>query len=231
MTTDAHSAGPACGCHFTIELSSERWWWNQECDDLFGLTPGRVQPSTGLLRSQTAVGDRGRWRIAVEHWGSHTSTWAAVLGMTDVYRRHFDVMVVGSVVDQPGGMVHGHLVDMSAPVRAPAEVGRQVPEPGPVVIEQAAGIVSAMTGRSVQDSHLMLWRTATDRNIAVRTLARGVVEAAARDQLSALGLDSPLLGGRGRPVDPRPHPSAAVRQHEPPIGPGARRRRRGYAPG
>ena len=233
MTTDVHSAGLASGCHFTIEMSSERWWWNQECYELFGLMPGHVQPSTGLLRSQTSVGDRGKWRVALEHWDSHASTWAAVLGMTDANRRRFDAMVVGSVVDQPGGMVHGYLVDLSAPVRAraEAEASRQIQDFGHVAIEQAKGILSAMTGRSVEDSYLLLRQTATDRNIAMRTLARGVVEAAARDELSTLGWDSPLLGGRGRPVDMPPHRHAPVKSHEPPIGPGARRRERGYSPG
>lgn len=233
MTTDVHSAGLASGCHFTIELSSERWWWNQECYELFGLVPGHVQPSTGLLRSQTEVHDRPKWRIAVEHWDRHASTWAAVLGMTDANGRRFDAMVVGSVVDQPGGMVHGYLVDLSAPVRerARAEATRQIQESGHVAIEQAKGILSAMTGRSVEDSYLLLRQTATDRSIAVRALARGVVEAAARDELSTLGLDSPLLGGHGRPVDSPPHPHPVAPTHEPPIGPGARRRERGYSLG
>jgi len=231
---DARSTGLASGCHFTIELVTERWWWNEECYALFGFAPGEVQPTIGLLRSHTVAEDRPKWRLALEHWDHRSGTWAAVLAMLDADRRGFDAMVVGSVVDRPGGMVHGYLVDLSAPVRerAAIEATRQIQEAAAShdTIEQAKGILAAMTGRSVDDSFALLRRTSMDRNIAIRVLARGVVEAAARGELAALGLDSPLLGGDGRPFTTRSRPRQARAQTPPPIGPGARRRGLGYLP-
>lgn len=222
------------GCHFTIEVDQERWWWNEECFGLFGFAPGEIAPTTGLVRAHTQVADRAKWRDALDFWEHSENTWASVIGLVDAGRRQFEALVVGSVVDRPGGLVHGYLVDMSAPIRerAAAEASRQIQQAAAshASIEQAKGILAAMTGQSVDESFLLLRRTSMDRNIPVRLLAAGVVEAAARGELAALGLDSPLLGGDGRPVEPgtaRVH-DRVVLDIEPPMGPGARRRGREY---
>jgi PAS domain-containing protein len=229
-------AAEATGCHFTIELRQEHWWWNEECFQLFGFEPGEIAPTTGLVRAHTEADDRAKWRDALDFWDRSISTWASVVAMVDARRRRFEALVVGSVVDQPGGLVHGYLVDMSAPIRtlAAAEASRQIQQAAAshAAIEQAKGILAAMTGKSVEDSFVLMRRTSMDRNIPLRLLAAGVVEAAARGELAALGLDSPLLGGDGRPADPaervRVRTDRRSTSDEPPIGPGARRARRRY---
>lgn len=227
----------ASGCHFSIDLSAERWGWNDECFRLLGFEPGDVLPTTGLVRAHTEAEDRHRWRDALDHWGRSADTWASVITMVDARRRRFEALVVGSA-DRPGGRVDGYLVDMSAPIRAmaSAEASRQIKEATAsyATIEQAKGILAAMTGRSVADSFLLLRQTSMDRNIPLRVLAAGVVEAAARGELAELGLDSPLLGGHGRTVEAVATPSVRARLErrtattEPPMGPGARRRDRSY---
>ncbi|WP_169166199.1 GAF and ANTAR domain-containing protein [Cellulomonas taurus] len=233
-TTTRTTTTTTTGCHFTIEVEQERWWWNEECFQLFGFEPGEIAPTTGLVRAHTEVADRAKWRDALEFWEHSESTWASVIGLVDAGRRHFEALVVGSVIDRPGGLVHGYLVDMSAPIRerAAAEASRQIQQAAAshATIEQAKGILAAMTGKSVEDSFLLMRRTSMDRNIPVRLLAAGVVEAAARGELAALGLDSPLLGGDGRPIEPEVArvQDRVVLDIEPPMGPGARRRGRPY---
>ncbi|MEV7972613.1 ANTAR domain-containing protein [Cellulomonas sp. NPDC089187] len=232
--TTARTAA-ATGSHFTVTVPDERWQWSEECFALFGFEPGEVTPTTGLLRAHTVLADRVKWREAVQYWEHEEGTWAAVLLMSDARRRQFEALVVGSVVDRSGGVVHGYVVDMSAPIRAiaAAEASRQIQQASAshASIEQAKGILAAMTGTSVEDSFALLRQTSMDRNIPLRALASGVVLAAARGELAALGLDSPLLGGSGRPLDPE---AAVVRRNrrtragEPPMGPGARRRDREY---
>lgn len=235
MTEERGAAAP--GSHFTVELATERWWWNEECYALFGFAPGEVAPTTGLVRAHTELTDRPKWRQALEFWAREDGTWASVLGMVDAGRRRFEALVVGSVVDRPGGRVHGYLVDASAPIRAIAatEASRQIQQAAAshAAIEQAKGILAAMTGGSVEDAFQLIRRTSMDRNIPLRVLAAGVVEAAARGELAALGLDSPLLGGDGRPVTAegavRVRRDLRTATTEPPMGPGARRRSREYA--
>ncbi len=199
---------------FRYDMTADHWWWSDELYRIFGFEPGQIVPTTALIRTHLHPDDLRPNSGAALSAGSI----ASVHRIVDARRGERAVAVIATVEHDDNGpsLVEGYVADVTDAIRALAstEATRQIHDPDDqrALVEQAVGIITAMTGRH-HDSALALLRTAsTRRHVAPGEFARRVIAAA----IAAGRLAETPTPDRG---DPLTTLLAMKRPHQPPPDP------------
>jgi len=169
---------------FRLDLSSDRWTWSEAVYRLHGFEPHEVVPTTDLVLAHTHPEDRDDVRAALGT-APATGAFSSVHRIVTARRRELTVAVVGSTEpDQDRDEAAGYFLDLTSDVaerageRASADIRAAATTRG--VIEQAKGMLAVVYDVDIDGAFELMRSASNDHNVAVRDLARAVVDVAHR---------------------------------------------------
>ena len=169
---------------FRLDLSSDRWTWSEGVFRLHGFEPYEVVPTTDLVLAHTHPEDRDDLRAALGT-APAAGTFSSVHRIVTARRHELTVAVVGSADGDPGtDEAEGYFLDLTSSVaeraseRASAEIRAAATTRG--VIEQAKGVLAVVYDVEIDAAFELMRSASNDHNVAVRDLARAVVDVAHR---------------------------------------------------
>ncbi|MFI2102832.1 PAS and ANTAR domain-containing protein [Isoptericola sp. NPDC019693] len=169
---------------FRLDLSSDRWTWSEAVFRLHGFEPHEVVPTTDLVLAHTHPADRDDVRAALVT-APTAGAFSSVHRILTARRRELTVALVGSVESDPGhDGAAGYFLDLTSAVaeraaeRASADIQAAATTRG--VIEQAKGVLAVVYDVEIDDAFDLMRTASNDHNVAVRDLARAVVDVAHR---------------------------------------------------
>ncbi len=191
MPTDTTVTGEPSGLRsprlvgsFRLDLSSDRWTWSEAIYRLHGFEPHEVVPTTDLVLAHTHPEDRDDVRAALGT-APATGAFSSVHRIVTARRRELTVAVVGSAEDdQHRDEAAGYFLDLTsdiaarAGVRASEDIRAAATTRG--VIEQAKGVLAVVYDVEIDAAFELMRSASNDHNVAVRDLARAVVDVAHR---------------------------------------------------
>ncbi|MFI2295714.1 PAS and ANTAR domain-containing protein [Isoptericola sp. NPDC019571] len=169
---------------FRLDLSSDRWTWSEAVFRLHGFEPHEVVPTTGLVLAHTHPEDRDDVRAALGT-ARATGAFSSVHRIVTARRRELTVAVVGSAEDdERRDEAAGYFLDLTSDVaeRAGARASEDIRAAATTrgVIEQAKGVLAVVYDVEIDGAFDLMRRASNDHNVAVRDLARAVVDVAHR---------------------------------------------------
>ncbi|MFB7799755.1 PAS and ANTAR domain-containing protein [Isoptericola sp. NPDC056134] len=169
---------------FRLDLSSDRWTWSEAVFRLHGFEPHEVVPTTGLVLAHTHPEDRDDVRAALGT-ARATGAFSSVHRIVTARRRELTVAVVGSAADdERRDEAAGYFLDLTSDVaeRAGARASEDIRAAATTrgVIEQAKGVLAVVYDVEIDRAFDLMRRASNDHNVAVRDLARAVVDVAHR---------------------------------------------------
>ncbi|MEU2199198.1 PAS and ANTAR domain-containing protein [Isoptericola sp. NPDC019482] len=191
MPTDTTVTGEPSGLRaprlvgsFRLDLSSDRWTWSEAVYRLHGFEPHEVVPTTGLVIAHTHPADRDDVRAALVT-APTAGELSSVHRILTARRRELTVAVVGSTEADPArDEVAGYFLDLTPDVakraaeRASADIRAAATTRG--IIEQAKGVLAVVYDVGIDGAFDLMRTASNDHNVAVRDLARAVVDVAHR---------------------------------------------------
>lgn len=172
---------------FRLDLSSGRWTWSDAVYALHGFAPHEVVPTTELVLAHTHPDDRDDVRAALGT-APAVGAFSSVHRIVTARRRELTVAVVGSAEDdQHRDEAAGYFLDLTSDVadrasaRASADIRAAATTRG--VIEQAKGVLAVVYDVEIDGAFELMRSASNDHNVAVRDLARAVVDVAHRRDL------------------------------------------------
>ncbi len=179
---------------FRYEVGTDTWWWSDEIYRMHGFEPGDVVPTTPMILAHKHPQDRDRYAGALASASVHGGMFGSVHRIVDAAGRHRVLATIGeahladdgSVVD-----ITGHFADVTDAVQdlAAAEASRQIraADEHRAVIDQAVGVLVAVTAQPPAAVFDVLRAASMHSNTKLHTLARQVVDAAAGGHADAIG--------------------------------------------
>ncbi|OLT54669.1 PAS and ANTAR domain-containing protein [Cellulosimicrobium sp. CUA-896] len=171
---------------YTVDPSTDRWWWSDETYRIHGFAPHEVVPTTDLVLAHKHPEDRDRVRATLATAATTGEPFRSVHRIMDGRGCERTLVLVGEGRRDPvtGAVVElgGYFVDVTSAIarRAGAVADESVraaaASRGP--IEQAKGIVAFALGTDPEDAFAVLRKASNDANVPLREVARHVVEAA-----------------------------------------------------
>lgn len=169
---------------FRLDLSSGRWTWSDAVYALHGFAPHEVVPTMELVLAHTHPDDRDDVRAALGT-APATGAFSSVHRIVTARRRELTVAVVGGAEDdRRRDEAVGYFLDLTSDVakqasaRASADIRAAATTRG--VIEQAKGVLAVVYEVEIDGAFDLMRTASNDHNVAVRDLARAVVEVAHR---------------------------------------------------
>ncbi len=169
---------------FSFDVPTGRWTWSDAVYVLHGFAPHEVVPTTDLVLAHTHPADRDAARRALTA-PPLGGAFSSVHRIVTARRRELTVAVVGSVRSgDAGGEAAGYFLDLTSAVaerageRASAEIRAAATSRG--VIEQAKGVLAVVYDVEIDAAFDLMRSASNDHNVAVRDLARAVVDVAHR---------------------------------------------------
>jgi hypothetical protein len=189
---------------YRYELATQQWWWSDETFRIHGFEPGDVVPTMTLVLAHKHPDDRPRVSRMFEGAALTGAPFSSVHRIMDARGRERTLTVVGQGRRDPAtrqvSELVGYFVDVTAAVQAQAGKAASASIRASAVtrapIEQAKGIVAFALDVSVEEAFARLRKTSNDTNVAVRDVARRIVElastgASAADVAAILGTPAP----------------------------------------
>ncbi|MFD2795206.1 PAS and ANTAR domain-containing protein [Promicromonospora vindobonensis] len=186
-------------------VATHRWWWSDETFQIHGFEPGEVVPTTTLVLAHKHPDDRARVSQVLANAVVTGEPFSSVHRITDAQGRERTLTVVGegrrdSRTKQVRELT-GYFVDVTPAVKARAgavaNASIRASAATRAQIEQAKGIIAFVLGIDPEAAFERLRSTSNVTNVAVREVARRVVDMIATQQRSAADviavLEPPLL--------------------------------------
>ena len=178
---------------YRYELATQRWWWSDETFQIYGFAPGEVVPTTTLVLAHKHPDDRARVSRVLEDAALTGEPFSSVHRIMDAGGRERTLTVVGQGRRDPRTrQVHalvGYFIDVTAAVKArageAANASIRASAASRAPIEQAKGIIAFVLGIDAEEAFEYLRSTSNHANIAVRDVARRIVELARTESAAA----------------------------------------------
>jgi hypothetical protein len=169
---------------FRWDLITQQWWWSDETFQIHGFEPGDVVPTTTLVLAHKHPADRERVSRILHTAGVTGNPFSSVHRIMDARGRERTLTVVGQGrrdLDARRVLVlEGYFIDVTATIQARASEAASVSIRASAAtrapIEQAKGIIASALNVDVEEAFARLRRTSNDTNVAVRDIARRIVE-------------------------------------------------------
>ncbi|MFC8597401.1 PAS and ANTAR domain-containing protein [Isoptericola sp. NPDC057191] len=181
----------------------DRWTWSDEMYDLHGFKPHEVVPTTGLVLTHTHPDDRETVRETLSRAGRAGKPFSSVHRILTATERERTVTVVGrprkATSDSDPLALVGYFVDLTSAVAervresALADIRAAAETRG--VIEQAKGVLAVLYDMGTDPAFELMRKASNDHNVAVRDLARQIVDLAHRPEIDRKATAARLLGG------------------------------------
>ncbi len=173
---------------FRYDQLQNRMTWSDELFPIFGLKPGEVMPSAGLVVSHIHHDDRARWNEAIQDvlaTGAPVAVWHRIV---DARRRVRSVLTVASPT--AATVVDGTITDLTQTLRRETglEASRAVLESAASrdLIEQAKGMLMVIFDLSdAQAFELLRWHS-SNANVKLRHVAAALVDRLVDPELAGL---------------------------------------------
>ncbi|WP_039804026.1 PAS and ANTAR domain-containing protein [Nocardia araoensis] len=171
---------------FRFWFDDQRWEWSDEVAELYGYTPGQVQPTTDLVLSHNHPADRAAVADALATAVRDHGAFCSRHRIIDTAGRVRHVLVVADhIFDGTGAVVgtSGYFVDLTAAVdeQRREALDETLPEvvEARAAIEQAKGMLMLAYGLNAEQAFQVLrWRS-QETNTKLRVLAAKLVTVAA----------------------------------------------------
>jgi hypothetical protein len=191
---------------FRCDLATQRWGWSDETFQIHGFEPGDVVPTTTLLLAHKHPDDRERVSRILQGAARTGEPFSSVHRIVDARRRERTLTMVGQGrLDPETSEVRelvGYFVDITTAVDAhaseTASSAIRASAASRAAIEQAKGILAFALNIDVEEAFERLRRASNDTNVAVRDIARQVVEVASVRKISV----TDVAGVLAAPVNP-----------------------------
>lgn len=164
----------------------DSWTWSQGVYALYGLRPGDVVLTTGLLLSHQHVEDRDQVARALEDvltTGVSRGVWHRVVDMDGLV--HQVVSALSAERDGDGGVVgvFGHVVDVTEELRRitsrDVDAAMEALAESRPLIEQAKGALMMRYSVGAEEAFELLRHHSQRSNVKIRDVARRVVDSLA----------------------------------------------------
>jgi hypothetical protein len=184
-------ASPLVG-RFRCDLVTQRWSWSDETYRIHGFEPGDVVPTTTLVLAHKHPEDRERVARILHAAGRTGAPFSSVHRIMDAQGRERTLTMVGQGrCDPRAGQVRelvGYFVDVTTAVEARASAAAseaiRASAASRAAIEQAKGIIAFALAIDVEEAFERLRKASNMTNVAVRDIARRVVEIASVKKIS-----------------------------------------------
>lgn len=179
--------GPLAGT-WTWNVVVDRWWWSDEMYAIHGFAPGEVVPTTGLMLAHKVLDDLEKCRSALASAKVRPGRFSDYHRIIDTRMKTRHVLTVGEGKADADGLVievTGYLVDLTETRRNDVQpaveegLGRALEHRG--VIDLAKGAIMAAHGVDADTAFAMLRSTSSSRQLRLRDVAAGLVDALARE--------------------------------------------------
>jgi PAS domain-containing protein len=185
---------------FRCDLATQRWGWSDETFHIHGFEPGDVVPTTTLVLAHRHPDDRERVSGILQGAACTGEPFSSVHRIMDAQGRERTLTMVGQGRLDPDTRevreLVGYFVDITTALRAQAGEAASAAIRASAVsragIEQAKGIIAFVLNIDVEEAFEHLRRASNETNVAVREIARQVVEAASVKKLSATDIANVL---------------------------------------
>ncbi|MEU4363552.1 PAS and ANTAR domain-containing protein [Promicromonospora sp. NPDC023987] len=178
---------------YRYEIATQRWWWSDETFQIHGFEPGEVVPTTTLVLAHKHPEDRTRVSQVLANAAVTGEPFSSVHRIMDARGRERTLTVVGQGRRDPNTKqvceLVGYFIDVTSAVKARAGEAANASIRAAAVtrapIEQAKGIIAFAMGIDAESAFEHLRTTSNVTNVAVRDVARQVVEMATTNSCSA----------------------------------------------
>jgi ANTAR domain/PAS fold len=191
---------------YRYDLATQVWWWSDETFQIHGFEPGEVVVTTALILAHKHPNDRARVSRVLANAAVTGKPFSSVHRIMDARGRERTLTVVGQGSRDPDtrqvGALVGYFVDVTAAVKAHAnEVANESIRASAATrasIEQAKGVIAFALNIDAEEAFGRLRSISNDTNVAVRDVARHIVELA-RSGGSTEDVVAALTPARPRP--------------------------------
>ncbi|HWK92721.1 MAG TPA: PAS and ANTAR domain-containing protein [Luteimicrobium sp.] len=170
---------------FRLEIEGDRWWWSDGTYRIHGFEPGDVVPTTALLLAHKHPADRPRVERMLDEARRTGEPFASMHRIMDATGSERHVVLSGQGVELVGThplALEGGFTDVTRRVTAVAGTlaSEQIAasDATRAAIEQAKGILATGLGVGPEEAFDVLREGSMRTNVALRELARRVVERA-----------------------------------------------------
>ena len=178
---------------YRYEIATQRWWWSDETFQIYGFEAGEVVPTTTLVLAHKHPEDRARVSQVLVNAAVTGEPFSSVHRIMDARGRERTLTVVGQGRRDPNTQqvyeLVGYFIDVTSAVKARAGEAANASIRAAAVtrapIEQAKGIIAFAMGIDAEAAFERLRTTSNDTNVAVRDVARHVVELTTTENCSA----------------------------------------------
>ncbi|MCP2286724.1 PAS fold-containing protein [Promicromonospora umidemergens] len=178
---------------YRYDIATQRWWWSDETFQIHGFEPGEVVPTTTLVLAHKHPEDRARISQVLEDAAVTGEPFSSVHRIMDARGRERTLTVVGQGRRDPNTRqvceLVGYFIDVTSAVKARAGEAANASIRAAAVsrapIEQAKGIIAFVMGIDAEAAFERLRSTSNETNVAVRDVARQVVEMTTTGNCSA----------------------------------------------
>jgi hypothetical protein len=194
---------------YRYDLATQQWWWSDETFRIHGFEPGDVVPTMTLVLAHKHPDDRPRVSRMFEGAAVTGAPFSSVHRIMDARGRERTLTVVGQGRRDPDtrhvSELVGYFVDVTTAVQEragkAASVSIRASAATRAPIEQAKGIIAFALDVDVDEAFDHLRRTSNHTNVAVRDVARRIVEltatgSSAADVAEILGASVPEVPRR-----------------------------------
>ena len=178
---------------YRYDLATQRWAWSAETFEIHGFEPGEIVPTTALVLAHKHPDDRARVSRVLEDAAATGEPFSSVHRIMDARGKERTVTVVGQGrLDPRTRQVYelvGYFIDVTAAVKArageAANASIRASAATRAPIEQAKGIIAFALRLDAEEAFEYLRSTSNHTNVAVRDVARGIVELTRTDSSAA----------------------------------------------
>ncbi|MBO0610336.1 PAS and ANTAR domain-containing protein [Myceligenerans salitolerans] len=211
----AHGTHHVVG-RYRYEIATQRWWWSDETFHIHGFEPGEVVPTTALVLAHKHPQDRERASRALDEAAATGDPFSSVHRIMDAHGRERTLAVVGQgrrdVATREVQELVGYFIDVTSSVKARASEAASASIRAAAAtrapIEQAKGIIAISLRIDPEEAFERLRSASNDTNVAVRDVARHIVEMATNQH----GTMTDVVAALAPPARRSDHRSPATRE-------------------
>lgn len=169
---------------YRYELATEVWWWSDETYRIYGFEPGDVVPTTALMLAHKHPEDLPSTPQVTAYVAATGKPFSSVHRIMDARGQERTLAVVGQGRRDPGTRqvveLVGYFIDVTAGIKEQANRAADTTIRAAAAtrapIEQAKGIIAFALGIDSAEAFERLRSASNDTNVAVRDVARLIVE-------------------------------------------------------